>query len=224
MTETIEPFRIDIPQAPVGRPAATPDPYAMARAETVSDWSQGVPLDLRHRAVQVLGRRVRLARDGAPAQPVPQFSTTIDGLEIHSLHVRSASRGDAAGPHSRLARLFPGVRERPRSSPTRQTGRAAAVHLVLPSLPGYGFSGRPTDRVGHPPHRPRLDRTHDAPWLPRFVAAGSDWGTSVSTSIALQQPDRLIGLHLVPPLVAPDRDAAMLTGKNGSPSRNSSAP
>jgi pimeloyl-ACP methyl ester carboxylesterase len=83
---------------------------------------------------------------------------------------------------------------------------------VVASLPGYAFSGRPTT-AGWDIHRiarawcelmNRLD-------YPLFLAAGSDWGTSISTSIALQHPDRLIGLHLVPPLVPPDRDASDLT-------------
>ena len=87
-----------------------------------------------------------------------------------------------------------------------------AFHVVVASLPGYGFSARPTV-PGWGIHR--IARA----WADlmtrlgydRFLAAGSDWGTSVSTSIALQRPERLLGLHLVPPLVAPDRDGPGLT-------------
>src|SRR4029434_9526140 len=82
--------------------------------------------------------------------------------------------------------------------------RADDVRLVVPSLPGYGFSARPSS-PGWGVHR--IARA----WAElmrrlgyqRFIAGGSDWGTSISTSLALQHPDRLLGLHLVPPLVPP---------------------
>jgi pimeloyl-ACP methyl ester carboxylesterase len=85
---------------------------------------------------------------------------------------------------------------------------------VVPSLPGYGFSGKPATGWDVP----RIARA----WVEvmrrlgydRFIAAGSDWGTSVSTSIALQQPERLLGLHLVPPLVpGVPADGTALTGR-----------
>jgi pimeloyl-ACP methyl ester carboxylesterase len=143
---------------------------------------------------------------------IPQFRTEIDGLPIHYVHVRS--------PHADATPLvlthgWPGTflefeQMLPLLSDPQDGGPACDV--VVPSMPGYGFSGSPAT-TGWNIHRiarawselmTRLD-------CQRFLAAGSDWGTSISTSIALQQPDRLLGLHLVPPLAPPDRDASDLT-------------
>jgi pimeloyl-ACP methyl ester carboxylesterase len=92
-----------------------------------------------------------------------------------------------------------------------------AFHVVVPSLPGYGFSGKP-DRPGWGIHRIAAAWTELMSRLgyDRFIAAGSDWGTSVSTSIALQQPERLLGLFLVPPLAAPVRDADLTDAERRS--------
>ena len=85
--------------------------------------------------------------------------------------------------------------------------------MVIPSLPGYGFSGRPTT-TGWDIHRIARAWCELMSRLgyPRFLAGGSDWGSSISTSIAIQHPERLVGLHLVPPLVPHDRQADDLTG------------
>jgi pimeloyl-ACP methyl ester carboxylesterase len=102
----------------------------------------------------------------------------------------------------------------PLTDPPAHGGDAAdAFHVVVPSLPGYGFSGRPAT-TGWDIHR--IARA----WAvlmsrlgyERFLAEGSDWGTSVSASLAAQHPGRLWGIHLVPPLAPPDRDAGDLTG------------
>jgi len=86
-------------------------------------------------------------------------------------------------------------------------GGAPACHVVVPSLPGYAFSGRPTE-PGWTIHRiaEAWCQLMSRLGYDRFVAAGSDWGTSISTSIALQRPERLLALHLVPPLVPPVRE------------------
>jgi pimeloyl-ACP methyl ester carboxylesterase len=145
---------------------------------------------------------------------MPQFRTTIDGLPIHFLHLRS-SRDDAAPVI--LTHGWPGSFlefEQVAHNLVQPTEDAPPSHVVIPSLPGYGFSGRP-ESAGWNIHR--IARA----WCElmtrlgydRYLAAGSDWGTSISTSIALQRPERLLGLHLVPPLVAPDRTAPDLTPK-----------
>ena len=146
---------------------------------------------------------------------IPQFRPTIDGLPIHFLHVRSLH------PDARplvLTHGWPGsflefeqaaaLLADPADPADPANPRDTAFHVVIPSLPGYGFIGRPTTAGWD------IQRIARA-WCElmtrlgyeRFVAAGSDWGTSISTSTALQHPDRLIYLHLVPPLVAPDNDA-----------------
>jgi epoxide hydrolase len=171
--------------------------------ETVRDWSQGVPLgELRalcgHWLTEYDWRATerRLNR-------WPQYQTDIDGLTIHYFHLPSAT--PEAVPLM-LTHGWPGsffefeqVMERGSTSSTGDQ-----FHLVVPSLPGYGFSGKPSSQ-GWSVHR--IARA----WAElmrrlgyhRFIAAGSDWGTSVSTSLALQHPERLLGLHLVPPLVPP---------------------
>ena len=139
----------------------------------------------------------------------PQFRTTVDGLGIHFLHVRS--------PHPEALPLvvthgWPGsVVEYlkvigPLVDPPRHGGAAAdAFHVVCPSLPGYGFSDRPA-RAGWGVQRIA------AAWIElmarlgyeRYGAQGGDWGTSITTSMAQQAPDRLVGIHLNPPIAAPD--------------------
>jgi pimeloyl-ACP methyl ester carboxylesterase len=137
---------------------------------------------------------------------LPQFRTEIDGLAIHFVHVRSA--GEHAVPVI-LTHGWPGsFLEFERAiAPLAET-----FHVVVPSLPGYAFSDRPVT-AGWGIHRIARAWCELMTRLgyPRFIAAGSDWGTSISTSIALQQPHRLSALHLVPPLAATDRDAADLT-------------
>ncbi len=140
---------------------------------------------------------------------MPQFRTAVDGLGVHFVHARS--------PHPEAVPLllthgWPGSIVEfakvigPLTDPVAHRGAAAdAFHVVCPSLPGYGFSDRPAEPGW------TVERTASA-WArlmerlgyPRFVAAGHDWGTSISTSIAQQHPGKVIGIHLVPPLVAPD--------------------
>jgi pimeloyl-ACP methyl ester carboxylesterase len=143
---------------------------------------------------------------------LPQFRTTIDGVPIHFLHLRSA-RADAVPVI--LTHGWPGSFlefEQVALRLIEPDTDGLAAHVVIPSLPGYAFSGRPTS-AGWDIHRiarawcELMERLGYS----RFVAGGSDWGTSISTSIARQHPERLIGLHLVPPLVPPDRNAADLT-------------
>jgi pimeloyl-ACP methyl ester carboxylesterase len=212
MPEAIESFRIDIPQDQLDdlrlRLARTrwPDP------EPVPDWSQGVPLSILTELCQYWHDEYDWRTTEQRLNRIPQFRTTIDDLPIHFLHVRSRHT-DATplvlthgwpGSFLEFEQALPLLTDPPDGEP--------AFHVVAASLPGYAFSGRPTT-TGWDIHHiarawcelmTRLD-------YPRFLAAGSDWGTSISTSIALQQPNRLIGLHLVPPLVPPDRDATDLT-------------
>jgi pimeloyl-ACP methyl ester carboxylesterase len=209
----VRPFRIGVPEAALsdlrGRLARTRWP----EAQPVDDWSQGVPVDYlsdlcRHWADGYDWRATeeRLNR-------LPHLLTTIDGLEIHAVHLRS--------PHPEATPLilthgWPGsflefeASLGPLTDPVAHGGEAQdAFHVVVPSLPGYGFSGKPAE-TGWDIHRIGRAWTELMTRLgyERFIAGGSDWGTSVSTTIALQHPERLLGLVLVPPLAAPDRDEA----------------
>ena len=207
--DEVTPFRIEVPQDALGDLRERLGRTRWPEAETVDDWSQGVPLSYlrelcRHWAEdydwRATERRLNL---------LPQFRTEVDGLGIHFLHVRS--------PHPDafpvvLTHGWPGSVVEflkvvgPLTDPTAHGGDAAdAFHLVIPSLPGYGFSDRPTqpgwgvERIAGAWARLMARLGHR-----RYGAQGGDWGTSVSTSIARQDPEHVAGIHLTPPLAPPD--------------------
>ena len=212
MPYPIEPFRIDVPETQLDDLRLRLAKTRWPDSQPVPDWSQGMPLHMLIELCTYWREEYDWRATERRLNRIPQFRTTIDGLPIHFGHARSG-HGDATplilthgwpGSFLEFEQILPLLTDR--------TPGELAFDVVVPSLPGYGFSGRPTT-TGWDIHRiarawcelmARLD-------YPQFLAAGSDWGTSISTSIALQQPERLIGLHLVPPLVAPDRNAAELT-------------
>jgi len=208
-SDEVVPFRIEVPQGTLGDLRARLAGTRWPEAETVDDWSQGVPLSYlrelcRHWAEdydwRATERRLNL---------LPQFRTEVDGLGIHLLHLRS--------PHPDafpvvLTHGWPGSVVEflkvigPLTDPTAHGGDAAdAFHLVIPSLPGYGFSDRPAqpgwgvERIAG-----AWARLMARLGYRRYGAQGGDWGTSVSTSIAQQDPEHVAGIHLNPPLAPPD--------------------
>jgi pimeloyl-ACP methyl ester carboxylesterase len=204
-TATIEPFEAVLG---AGQIADLRDRLRRTRwpeAATVDGWTQGVPLDYLRDLCRYWADDYDFAAAQARLNRFPQFRTVIDGLGVHFLHVRSARPGAVPlllthgwpGSVVEFAEVIGPLTDPPDDSP--------AFHVVCPSLPGYGFSDRPAGPGW------TVDRVASA-WLElmrrlgheRFIAQGHDWGTSVSTAIAEQQPGRLIGLHLMPPLVAPD--------------------
>jgi epoxide hydrolase len=208
MTEVV-PFRIEVPESDLVDLRERLRRTRWPEAETVDDWSQGVPLayltDLCRHWAEVYDWRVCETR----LNRLDHFRTTIFDLPIHFVHVRSPHPG--AMPVV-ITHGWPGsVLEfeaiiGPLTDPPAYGGAAAdAFSLVLPSLPGFGFSGRPAAPGWG------IARIADA-WAelmtrlgyPRFGASGGDWGSSVSTCLGQQHPDRVVGLHLTPPLAAPD--------------------
>jgi pimeloyl-ACP methyl ester carboxylesterase len=193
-------FRIDVPDRDVADLRRRLRETRWPERETVADWSQGLPL----RVVQELCQEWE-GHDWAATQArlnrIPQFMVTLEGLPVHLIHMRSP-RPDAIPLV--LTHGWPGSFLEFEQVLEPLTHGTPAFHVTVPSLPGYGFSGKPAWRSWN------IHRIAGA-WCelmtllgyPRFIAAGSDWGTSISTSIALHHPDRLLGLHLVPPLVAP---------------------
>ena len=216
MSDAVRPFAIATP------PGALDDLRRRLRharwpeSQPVRDWSQGVPLAYLRELCAYWAEGYDWTATEARLNTIPQFITTVDGVDVHFQHVRSGRRD--AIPLI-MTHGWPGsFLEFERTIPTLTNPRDGgaddppAFDVVVPSLPGYGFSGRPTTTGWG------IERIADA-WAElmtrlgyrRFLALGSDWGTSVSTALALRHPDRLLGLHLVPPLVAPDPDPTSWT-------------
>jgi pimeloyl-ACP methyl ester carboxylesterase len=217
-TSAIRPFHFEVPQQAIDalrqRIAATQWP----ENETVADSSQGVPLatmqDLaRYWATDYDWRKVE-----AQLNALPQFITEIDGLDIHFIHVKS--RHEDALPLV-VNHGWPGsVIEQlkiigPLTDPTAHGASASdAFHLVIPSMPGYGFSGKPTS-TGWGPER--MGRAWDVLMkrlgYDRYVAQGGDWGAFVVDQMGLQAPAGLLAIHTNMPATVPaDVDQALLAG------------
>jgi pimeloyl-ACP methyl ester carboxylesterase len=219
---SVRAFRIDVPDEALAdlrrRIAATRWPDR----ETVDDQSQGVQLA----TIQALARYWASDHDWrkveAQLNARPQFTTEIDGVDIHFIHVRS--KHENALPLI-VTHGWPGsVIEQlkiidPLTNPTAHGASATdAFHLVIPSLPGYGFSGKPT-ATGWDPQRiarawialmQRLGYT-------RYAAQGGDWGNAVTEQIALQKPPGLVGIHTNMPATVPDDVAKALQDGGQTP-------
>jgi pimeloyl-ACP methyl ester carboxylesterase len=202
-------FRIEIEEAELRDLRKRLERTRWPEAETVDDWSQGVPLaylrDLCGYWADGYDWRAAEARLNA----LPQFRTTIDGLGIHFLHVRS--------PHADALPLvithgWPGSIVEflkvigPLTDPTAHGGEAAdAFHVVCPSPPGYGFSDKPARPGWGIEQIARAWRVLMARLgYDRYGAQGSDWGTSISASLGQQDAAHVAGIHLMPPLAPPD--------------------
>jgi pimeloyl-ACP methyl ester carboxylesterase len=199
MADEITPFQIAVPEPTL---LDLRDRLARTRwpdKETVDDWSQGMPLGYARELCRYWAEEYDWRAREAYLNTFPQFRTTLDGLGIHFIHVRS--RYPDALPLI-LTHGWPGsiIEFLKVIGPLSDT-----FHIVCPSLPGYAFSDKPTAPGWNVEHiaaawvqlMARLGYT-------RYGAVGSDWGTSVSTSVAQQDPEHVVGIHLVPPLAAPD--------------------
>jgi pimeloyl-ACP methyl ester carboxylesterase len=198
--DAIRPFRVDVPEADLvdlrRRIAATRWPDK----ETVADQSQGVQLA----TIQQLARDWQTGYDWrkveARLNALPQFITEIDGLDIHFIHVRS--KHENALPLI-VTHGWPGsIIEQlkiidPLTNPTAHGASASdAFHLVIPSLPGYGFSGKPTAPGWNPVSIAKAWATlMQRLGYTKYVAQGGDWGNAVSELMALQEPPGLLGIH-----------------------------
>src|SRR3712207_2228269 len=197
----VRPFRIDVPEEDIvdlrRRIAATRWPDE----ETVSDRSQGVQLAKLQPLVEFWGTDYDWRKVEATLNELPQFITQIDGLDIQFAHIRS--------PHDDALPLlmthgWPGsiieflkVVE-PLTNPTAHGGHAEdAFHLVLPTMPGYGFSGIPTSTGWTPAHMARaFDELTLRLGYPRYVSQGGDWGAIISELLAVQAPEGLLGIRV----------------------------
>ena len=214
----IRPFRVSFPDEALvdlrRRIAATQWP----ERETVADASQGVPLATIQELARYWATEYDWRKGEKRLNALPQFITEIDGLDIHFIHVRS--RHDNALPLI-VTHGWPGsILEQlkiidPLTNPTAHGASASdAFHVVIPSMPGYGFSGKPTS-TGWGPERmgrawaelmTRLGYT-------RYVAQGGDWGAFVVDQMGLQAPAGLLAIHTNMPATVPaDVDKALLAG------------
>jgi epoxide hydrolase len=211
LMDHIEPFRIDISDDELAdlqrrlRTTRWPDP------ETPNDWSQGIPLAYVQEVCRYWAEAYDWRATETRLNQLDQFRTPLDGLGIHFLHIRS--------PHDHALPLvlthgWPGSIVEflkvigPLTDPTAHGGEAAdAFHLVCPTLPGYGFSDKPTEpgwnieRIARAWSQLMLRLGYE-----RYVAQGGDWGAAVTTSIGLQDTEHCLGIHLNMPIVTPDRD------------------
>ncbi|WP_238995185.1 epoxide hydrolase family protein [Sphingomonas solaris] len=215
--ETIHPFTVAVADEALADLGRRLGHIRWPTPQTVSDWSQGVP-------IAAMRGLVDYWRDGydwraceARLNAIPQYRTTIDGLGIHFLHVRSP---DPAALPLILTHGWPGsVLEflkaiGPLTDPAAYGASGQqAFHVVAPSLPGYGFSDKPGESGWG------VERIAAA-WITlmrrlgygRFVAQGGDWGAAVTTAIAMARPPECAAIHLNMPLVFPEAgDFANLT-------------
>jgi pimeloyl-ACP methyl ester carboxylesterase len=183
--------------------------------ETVADASQGAQLDKLQALVRYWGTDYDWRRAEARLNSFPQFKTRIDGLDIHFIHVRSKHPG--AVPlvitHGWPGSVFEQIKLiGPLTDPTRYGGKAEdAFDVVIPSLPGFGFSERPTEagwgleRIGQ-----AWDVLMKRLGYSRYVAQGGDWGAGVVEAMGRQAPAGLLGIHTnLPAVITPEVGAAL---------------
>jgi pimeloyl-ACP methyl ester carboxylesterase len=214
----IRPFRVNVPEAELAELRRRILAARLPEREPVADFSQGVPLA----TVEKLGRYWATEYDWrkveARLNAVPNFITEIDGLDIHFIHVRS--KHENALPVI-ISHGWPGsIVEQlklidPLTNPTAHGGTAAeAFHVVIPSMPGYGFSGKPTQTGWGPEHIARAwDVLMKRLGYRSYVAQGGDWGAVIVELMGAQAPKGLLGVHTnMPNVVPPAIDAAAFAG------------
>jgi pimeloyl-ACP methyl ester carboxylesterase len=200
----VEPFRIEIPDEQLADLHERLDRTRWPEPETVDDWSQGIPLAYVQQLCEHWRTRYDWRATETRLNEIPQFRTELDGLNMHFLHARS--------PHERALPLllthgWPGsvVEFTKVIEPlTHPDDPADAFHVVAPSLPGYGFSDKPSDpgwttrRIGSAWAELMARLGYE-----RYGAHGGDWGSPITMYLAATDPDHVAGIHLTMPVVPP---------------------
>ena len=214
----IRPFQVNIPEAELTDLRRRIDATRWPDRETVTDASQGIQLATIQALARYWAKRYDWRKIEARMNALPQFITEIDGLDIHFIHVRS--QHDNALPLV-VTHGWPGSTVEqmkiigPLTNPTAHGGDASdAFHLVIPSMPGYGYSGKPTTTGWGPD---RIARAWDVLMkrlgYASYAAQGGDWGAVVVDLMGLQAPKGLLGIHTNMPGIFPaEIDGAAFSG------------
>jgi pimeloyl-ACP methyl ester carboxylesterase len=217
-SDAIRSFKVDVPEAELVELRRRINATRWPEQETVADDSQGVPLAMMQELAGYWAKDYDWRKCEAKLNALPQFITEIDGLDIHFIHVRS--KHENALPMI-VTHGWPGsVIEQlkiidPLTNPTAHGASASdAFHLVIPSMPGYGFSGKPTATGWNPAHIARA-------WVvlmkrlgySQFVSQGGDWGGAITNVMGEQAPPELLGIHVnFPATIPPDLAKALQCG------------
>lgn len=214
----IRPFTFEFPEAELEDLRARIEATRFPEKETVEDQSQGTQLATIQELARYWAKEYDWRKVEARLNSYPQFITEIDGLDIHFIHVRSKHENALpvivthGWPGSIIEQLK--IIE-PLTNPTAHGGDASdAFHVVIPSMPGYGFSGKPSTKGWDPEHiagawgelMKRLGYT-------KYVAQGGDWGAVVTDLMGVQEPEGLVGIHTnMPKVIPPAIEQAIITG------------
>jgi pimeloyl-ACP methyl ester carboxylesterase len=225
--EEIRPFKVHVPEEQLIDLRKRVLAMRWPGKETVTDHSQGVQLATMQALAHYWATDYDWRKIEARLNSLPQFITNIDGVDIHFIHVRSKNKNALplivthGWPGSIIEQLK--IID-PLTNPEAHGGNASdAFDIVIPSLPGHGFSGKPTTTGWDPI---RIARA----WIilmkrlgyNRFVAQGGDWGNAVTEQMALLAPPELLGIHTNMPATVPDDIATALQYGNPQPSGLSS--
>ncbi|HWB01411.1 MAG TPA: epoxide hydrolase [Verrucomicrobiales bacterium] len=213
----IRPFKATVPEAQLTEMCRRINATVWPEKETVTDASQGVQLATMQKLARYWGSEYDWRKCEAKLNALPQFITEIDGLDIHFIHVRS--KHENALPVI-VTHGWPGsVVEQlkivdPLTNPTAHGGSAAdAFDVVIPSMPGYGYSGKPATTGWDPPRIARAWTTlMKRLGYTKFVAQGGDWGALITELMGVQAPPELLAIHTNMPSAVPPEIMQALPG------------